>query len=619
MWRILHFVIAMSMSLSVWAANDGVVTKDFFQDKADWVVLEMADDGGLRVYSGPAVLFRKDSIFCLYTEARLFCVFYEGKSDKVKLKPSSGFRFRNQEVNGLGGYPGEGQSRSLPRPLEAQSNEFLLSLERGENADELTVPVKLYRGSVDEDPTFPVLRMEYSLDPESQDVQSIVFDQDTVTIDVAQVSLKRLIVPAVDIPLRIESIDLRNQSGSVFSRSFPEEGVLGKEEVLEINNLKPKDVSQLSLLITYCYPKKDYKWEKVTKTYCIVFPEERPDPFRLLSLLAKVLAGLLLLLSLFLIWQYGKNKAQPSDSSDGSRRYQDALDGLKRSVEENEQKIQWLESQVADLQEGRKGLLFEISQRDSAMRDAQTRFSNREKELLDARQADKDAYEHDLDELKRKTDRYMDDLKQLLRKDRECYLSRQFERIDRIRQALAAMSGTVVGDSVWADVVQEMNTSFSRLSEKMQAFKEPSLLQESGSIAPLQAAMREVSLPFLKNRKSWVNHIVRFHSYYQNGQLRQEMASNGLYFQDIADLYSGMQEYLLGCGISLTKPPRLFIDTPDEGCQVHNMDIMISWLYPAYGSLVGSSAVVDILQTGFSMEDGSVERTIVATYSKPQA
>lgn len=650
--RVLCKIVSCGMALLVGiAANAGPVTRDTFKQdeyKSNWVALELTDDG-LRVCSGPAVLVKTETGYLMYTDVVQFCLFPKDEGGTLKLIPTEGVTLRNKEVEGMGN-PSGTNPQLLPRPfaVDATKDHFTLSFMDGNTESDLHFTVILYKNALSANLSLPPFRLEYARNEKEDETETVIFsDQDTIVLPLKSAYLKRMTIPPVKGLVRLKSLVMRGKSGSLFSKSFPENGILEKEETVDIGKNLSGDVT---LSVNYSFPKlgedATYSWQDDVRTFVLTVSNP-DDPIDVLPILVKIMAALMLLLSCFLAWHLWQRRRGFSGDDNLFRREMDErtriIDEQGMAIEAQKEKIKELTRKAETVEEALKHSEGQVTKYESDLNalarthaaelgnlrqahagELQTMERTHAAELDDLRKAHAgelqtltQAHANELDALNKEND----SMKRSLQTDLAFYRSLQSARIGQMRRAVNALSRVLkgTGNTKLKQTSTNLDHSFTRMDDRIHLILNLHSPVEEDSFVGLQTALRTEAIPYLKDGKSWATLAAQFYAYSQNKQVRDVMTSMGFDQQDIADLYYGMRDFYAGCGVTLDALPRLFIDVPNDNQEIGSIDLLISILYDQYGSLVSGSAIVDILLLGYSLPDGQSEKTVVAIHSTPQA
>lgn len=124
----------------------------------------------------------------------------------------------------------------------------------------------------------------------------------------------------------------------------------------------------------------------------------------------------------------------------------------------------------------------------------------------------------------------------------------------------------------------------------------------------------------LSYRLSWLNTIIRLNAYSEHETLRLQLYETGVDLPALHRLHLCVVELASYCGITILPSPSLFFETSDiDEYKNDNKDLVISRLYPEYEDLVKRSAIIDIIQTGFTPDAEETIPTTIYFLSKPQA
>ena len=650
--RVLCKIVSCGMALLVGiAANAGPVTRDTFKQdeyKSNWVALELTDDG-LRVCSGPAVLVKTETGYLMYTDVVQFCLFPKDEGGTLKLIQTEGITLRNKEVEGMGN-PSGTNPQLLPRPfaVDATKDHFTLSFMDGNTESDLHFTVILYKNALSANPSLPPFRLEYARNEKEDETETVVFsNQDTVVLSLENAYLKRMTIPPVKGLVRLKSLVMRGKSGSLFSKSFPENGILEKEEAVDIGKNLSGDVT---LSVNYSFPKlgedATYSWQDDVRTF--VLTVSNPDPIDVLPLLVKIMAALMLLLSCFLAWHLWQRRRGFSGDDNLFRREMDErtriIDEQGMAIEDQKEKIKELTRKAKTVEEALKHSEGQVTKYESDLNalarthaaelgnlrqahagELQTLERTHAAELDDLKKAHAgelqtltQAHANEVDALNKEND----SMKRSLQTDLAFYRSLQSARIGQMRRAVNALSEILKAsnNSNWEKIARNLEFSFARMDERIHLILNSHSPVDDASFVGLQTALRTEVIPYLKDGKSWATIAAQFYAYSQNKQVRDMMTSMVLDQQYVADLYYGMRDFYAGCGVTLDALPRLFIDVPNDNQEIGCIDLLISYLFGRqYESLVSGSAIIDILLLGYSLPDGQSEKTVVAIHSTPQA
>ena len=199
--------------------------------------------------------------------------------------------------------------------------------------------------------------------------------------------------------------------------------------------------------------------------------------------------------------------------------------------------------------------------------------------------------------------------------DTRLFCDTQLTLLNKMKSAYQTCIKSVISSSKFGRYVRSLASSLDSFLEMAEPiFKETT---EEDCIASLSEKFSLTLRRELRDHTSWLNTLIRLEAYARTEVLRKPMLEDGIDLTALTEFFYAAQELLRTNFYTINPLPALFIDTNRlEDFRRDNMDSVISSLFN-YKEVLKTSAIVDIIQIGYSYKNDAATQTTITYYVKP--